>query len=294
MPAVSRLLALLLRGLAFCGRCLAEAFDLVLPRTCPCGEADGTVLCAACAETLAVEPLRVEAACPALQLVSEADAAVGTGSLVFEPVLPVLALGEHAGRLRRVLLAWKNGGMLCLSAPLAAALAPGVPRLVDQARGSGATVAPTDVHLVPVPSSLAHRARRGEHHTGELARGIARRTGARTADVLRLRGSGSQLGRGRRERREGRWNRVQLRRAHSAVRRAVLVDDVVTTGSTLRSAHDALEAAGIEVLGALVVASARMPRAAPIPSTPTPTTPTPTTPTPTPPTPTPPMPGLRI
>ena len=42
----------------------------------------------------------------------------------------------------------------------------------------------------------------------------------------------------------------------------LVVDDVVTTGATLRGMHEALDAEGIEVLGAVVIASARMPGAA--------------------------------
>ena len=39
----------------------------------------------------------------------------------------------------------------------------------------------------------------------------------------------------------------------------IIVDDVVTTGSTLRGMHEALTTAGMTVLGAVVVASARLP-----------------------------------
>ena len=39
----------------------------------------------------------------------------------------------------------------------------------------------------------------------------------------------------------------------------IVVDDVVTTGATLRGMHEALDAEGIEVLGAAVIASARVP-----------------------------------
>ena len=49
------------------------------------------------------------------------------------------------------------------------------------------------------------------------------------------------------------------RRAQRVPGPVVIIDDVVTTGSTLRGMHRALTDAGMDVLGAVVIASARMP-----------------------------------
>lgn len=232
--------------------------DLAVPLSCPCGR-EGVRLCAACRGLLAPAPVRVDAACPALQIVVAADASRGESGVIAAPLLPVLALGEHVGGLRRLVLAWKNGGMLCLAQPLGEHLTPGVGML-----GAGREVA-----LVPIPSSLAHRIRRGEDHTAELARAVARRSGTRVVPALSLRG-GSQSGKGRRERREDRWDQMRTTRAAATLRRGsgagvILVDDVVTTGATLRAAHAALEGDGVQVLGAIVVSSARMPRSPTVP-----------------------------
>lgn len=216
--------------------------------------------CAACAAHLEVAPVPVDARCEALQVFA------GTGpggGAVFASAVRVLALGEHAGVLRRLVLAWKNGGQLCLTAPFARALAPGARALAGDQHGAGAV-------LVPVPSSLAHRLRRGEDHTVELARAIGRETGIAVVRAVAL-GAGTQAGKGGRERRTGRDVRVRGAGRDGGGRRAILVDDVVTTGTTLRAVAEALEAAGWDVLGALVVSAARLPAPAAVPG-PRPTT----------------------
>ena len=242
------------------GEVLAQTCGLVAPRQCPCGQ-EGTRLCRDCAALLAGPPRRVEDGCNALQLLTaarttarEVDGTLLPAGVDHAPLLPVLALGEYGGDLQRLVLAWKNGGMLHLVRPLAAALAPAVAELA----GTGGE-APA---LVPVPSRPAARLRRGEDHTVELVRRLAH-DGAGTALLLRARPTTGQEGQGARQRRT---RRIALtgRRAREAGRRGravVLVDDVVTTGSTLRGMHEALTAAGMQVRGAVVVAASRLPHA---------------------------------
>ena len=205
-------------------------------------------------------PRRVESGCDALQVLSAArvrdevrDGLTLPAGVDHAPLLPVLALGEYGGDLQRLVLAWKNGGMLHLGARIAPALAPAVTRL--------SAAADVDVPaLVPVPSRHSARLRRGEDHTAELVRALAR-TGAGDALLLRARVTTTQEGQGARQRRRRRI-RVEGRRARAAGGRAapvIIVDDVVTTGATLRGMHEALTAAGMDVLGAVVVAAARLP-----------------------------------
>lgn len=237
----------------------AQTCSLVAPRHCPCGQ-EGSWLCPRCAGLLAAPAIRVESCCDALQHLTAArvheeqdDGVLLPAGVDHTPTLPVLALGEYAGPLQRLVLAWKNGGMLHLGAPLARALAPAVARLADDADV-------TCPALVPVPSQLGARLRRGEDHTAELVRELARTRAGRPL-LLRATPTTAQEGQGSRQRRTR-----EIRLAGRAVRRAgreqiavVIVDDVVTTGSTLRGMHEALTGAGMIVLGAAVVASARLP-----------------------------------
>ena len=260
------------RALALAGELLARTTDLLAPRDCPCG-AEGAWLCADCAELLHARPTRVEDGCDALQVLVAArvreEITQSGGSLPagvdLAPLLPVLALGEYAGDLQHLVLAWKNGGRAHLARPLAAGLAPAVAALLATAGEDPDVADPADgvdVDLVPVPSRRAARLRRGEDHTGELVRELERR-GAGRALLLRARPTTGQEGQGRRRRRERRIELAAAGRGGRSLsgRRVVVVDDVVTTGATLRAMHEALTGAGAEVLGAVVVAASRLPAA---------------------------------
>ncbi|UQN30081.1 ComF family protein [Brachybacterium kimchii] len=237
-----------------------ETCGLLVPLECPCGS-EGRLLCEDCAGLLASEALRVEAVCDALQLVQDVRVRAGEdgapAGVDHRPLLPVMALGEYAGPLQDLVLAWKNGGRAHLVPVLARGLAPAARALAAAGEEPDPGRGPV---LVPVPSRLGSRVRRGEDHTAQLAAAISRRTGL-PWEVLR-----GTLGEGQ----EGRTAR-QRRRRHLAVRSGslprtrregapvILVDDVVTTGATLRASAEAIGRLGIEVVGAVVVASARLP-----------------------------------
>lgn len=206
--------------------------DLLCPRRCAgCALAD-TGLCAAC-HTALTGPARPAAPTPC------------------PPGLPpVLAVAAYDGVARRLLLAHKEHRMLALAAPLGQALARAAAPL-------GPTV------LVPMPSSRAARRERGFDHALALARAAADRLGAGVAvlpalRVVRSTRDQAALGAAaRRANRHGafapdpRW----IRRVVG--QRVVLVDDLMTTGASLAEAARALRDAGIEPVGAAVVAATR-------------------------------------
>ncbi|MEA2459327.1 MAG: hypothetical protein QOC95_2299 [Thermoleophilaceae bacterium] len=87
--------------------------------------------------------------------------------------------------------------------------------------------------LVPVPLHPARARKRGYNQALEIARALAARTGRELADCLARAGPrGTQVGRDRRQRLAGIAGGIRLV-AERAPPRAVLVDDVVTTGATL-------------------------------------------------------------
>lgn len=199
--------------------------DLVLPRRCAGCAAAGAALCPGCRAVLAAPPLGV----------------------VFDGprrLPPLAAVAPYGGVVRGVLLAHKESGRLGLVRPLGAALAAAVACLDP----------PCGTLLVPVPSAPAAVRARGHDHARRLARATARHLGLRSRPLLvQVRAVADSAGLSAAER------AANVRGALAAARplgglRVLVVDDVVTTGSTLREAVRALRAAGAEVHGVAAVA----------------------------------------
>jgi ComF family protein len=110
-----------------------------------------------------------------------------------------------------------------------------------------------DGALVPVPLHPARHRVRPFNQAALLAGAISTRTGLPLADCMRRAGPDQrQVGRGREARITGAAGSVDAVKA--APLRALLVDDVVTTGATLAACAAALRAAGSEQVRAVAFA----------------------------------------
>lgn len=238
------------RALAVLRESAAATAGLVAPRECPCG-ADGTRLCPRCADLLRARPVQVDGSCDALQVLESARlraGPAGPAGVDHRSLLPVLALGAYEEGLQDLVLAWKNGGCAHLVGPIATGLAPAVEEI-------GRRAGLPRPWLLPAPSRLAARLRRGEDHVLELARALERLGHGRALHL----GAAPDRGQGGHGARDRRQRRIRLRDRPGPRRDVILLDDVVTTGATLRGLHEALTGAGHRVHGAVVIASARIP-----------------------------------
>lgn len=151
---------------------------------------------------------------------------------------------RYEGPARALVTALKYRGVLAPAEVMGAQMAANAPpRLL-----AGRT-------LVPVPLHPARRRRRGFNQAERLVTALAVRTGMATADCLVRSGSRrTQVGRARTERLAAIEGSIELRPSGAPPARALLVDDVVTTGATLAACARALRDAGARDVAALAYA----------------------------------------
>lgn len=172
------------------------------------------------------------------------------------PGMPVWALAPYQGEARRMVLQWKNHTRTDLH-----------PFFADVGRRAGAQVAPLlplpasarSVLVIPAPSGWRRRIRRRlvvADLAREVGEGLRRHVAAVDVQDL-LRTPDASL------HRLGAARRVASRRVHlrpgwanqPITAPVLLIDDVVTTGSTLAACRRVLAQRGGTVLGALVLAA---------------------------------------
>ena len=207
---------------------LAALADLVFPRRCVgCGSQLG-VLCAQC---LPIGPVQ-------------------------RGVDGTWWAARYDGAVRAALLAYKERGRRDLADPLAGLLA----RSVAAAWGAmGPRVRagpPQRVVLVPVPSARAAVAARGGDHVLRLARraGVRCALGTTPTALTFARAVRDSAGLGIADRVANLAGAIIARPPPDGVG-ALVVDDIVTTGATLRECVRALRQAGWPVVGSAVIAS---------------------------------------
>lgn len=200
----------------------SQLLDLVSPPTCAaCDAPSGVPFCANCGM-------------PAPMPLDEYVAGV-----------PLLVAGSYAPPLSTAVVRFKYGARPELSRPLSRLL-------VQQLKAT----LPAGVTLVPVPLHPHKLATRGYNQAALLAQELARATGHACSPrlLMRTRQTSPQVGKLRSERLTNTHGAFQLRRPGPP--RVALVDDVVTTGATVRACAQALMAGGVELTRVVALARA--------------------------------------
>lgn len=152
--------------------------------------------------------------------------------------------GSYEGALRELVRLLKYGKVESVARPLSRLLAGAVP--LDER---------FDL-IMPMPMHWRKRWARGFNQAELLAKPVARRMGVKLATNLRRRRyTPPQASLDEAQRRKSPENSFRVRRTrHIARKRVLLIDDVFTTGSTLRAAAAALKSAGAAHVSALTLA----------------------------------------
>lgn len=160
-----------------------------------------------------------------------------------------VALARYDSPLRELVQHLKFAGARDLARPLGSALAK---------RVRAAPWAPDLEAVVPVPLHPARERERGYNQAHLLAQSMARALGLplRAQALVRRRATPPQVALGREERLRNLENAFRTPRRDLGLRYCLLVDDVMSTGTTLSECAQALRAGGLDRVYVAVVARA--------------------------------------
>ena len=207
--------------------------DLILPLECGGCGAPSTRWCATCAATLDVRTDEPHLVTPRI-----------------DPGVAVFSLGRYAGPRRQAIVAFKEHGRRDLVGPFARALALGIHHLETW----GILDAPFTV--VPAPTRASAARRRGGDPVTRVARAatgqhpaIGVRAALRTRAMVR-----DSVGLTIADRERNLSGRIKIIKPVSGD--VLLIDDIVTTGATVREAVRVLTGSGANVTAVLTLAHA--------------------------------------
>jgi predicted amidophosphoribosyltransferase len=237
---------------------VGELLGLVAPPACAaCGAPVARAEVLVCAPCLRALPWLRGRRCPRCALPRHPARGCPAAAAAFAGAWAPLA---YEGSARALVGALKFRGALAVAGLMGAQLAAHLPAAVrgppappDTVAG-GVSEVPMPV-LVPVPPHPVRRRRRGFDPAAELAAALAARTGLPVAPILRRRDRAPrQVGLGRAQRRGA--GRLVIEATRAPPERALLIDDVHTTGATLDACARALVRAGCSGVVAVTYARA--------------------------------------
>ena len=201
-----------------------------------CGKI-GMILCPYCANNITDEPF---AGCFECGLAKDV---ASTHTSCHPPYQNSWCVSERRGVIERIIDAYKFEYVKSASWVLAGLLDETLP------------VLPDNTVIVPIPTIPKHIRQRGYDHMDLICRDLARRRGLKVERLLKRKHNSMQRGASRQQRIDQAKSAFVCSRSLDRDALYLIIDDVVTTGSTLKYGAVALESAGAKTI--LVAAIAR-------------------------------------
>lgn len=221
---------------------LEAAIGLLAPPECVgCGQ-EGSSICAACVTAIpefGQRCWRCNSISPG-SLTCSSCRRLGSPSRVF-------ICTNYGGLPRALVSIFKFGHQRAAATALAGQMA----RTLNKICGNE----PLDYVIIPVPTATNRQRERGFGHTELLARRLSQEIKLPYSFALGRLGQARQVGTSREDRLRQLSGEYYVRKSHSVAGvNVLLIDDVVTTGGTIIAATQALRAAGVNHVDALLFA----------------------------------------
>lgn len=200
---------------------------------CSCG-AIGTLLCESCKYDITSEPY---ASCLLCGQISPSSPCLKCRT----DIAQTWCGGERSGGLETLINRYKFDYAKAAYVPLGDILLAALPEL------------PSNTVVVPIPTIRTHVRQRGYDHTFQIAHYIAKERHLLLEQVLLRRTNTVQRGASQKVRKKQAEEAFVIKASLDATVPYLLIDDVVTTGSTLRSAATTMKEAGASMVWAAAV-----------------------------------------